>query len=190
MDVTHRYLFAGMWLAWIVYWILASVGTKATVRRESAASRASHVVALSVAAVLLAVPRVGIPGFDVRLLPYPAAAFWIGAALTACGLLFAVWARVHLAGNWSGTVTIKEGHQLITTGPYGIVRHPIYTGLLCALAGSALARNDVRGVVAVALAAVALWRKLRIEEQWLTQAFGSAYDAYRRRIPALVPFVL
>ena len=181
MQLAHLNIFAAMWLAWMLYWLLAAARTKQTARRESHASRISHVLPLAIAAVLLGTPKVPIAGFSARLLPFPLAAYWAGAFITACGLLFTVWARVHLAGNWSGTVTIKQGHELIQTGPYAYVRHPIYSGLLFAFAGSALGRNDVRGLVALAIAIVALWRKLRIEEQWLTQEFGPAYEAYRRR---------
>jgi protein-S-isoprenylcysteine O-methyltransferase Ste14 len=86
-------------------------------------------------------------------------------------------------------VTIKEGHELVTTGPYALVRHPIYTGLLLAFLGSALARGEWRGIVAVAIATGALWRKLRFEERWMRQQFGEAYRAYCARVAALVPFV-
>jgi len=87
-------------------------------------------------------------------------------------------------------VTIKEGHELVTSGPYALVRHPIYTGLLLALLGSTLALGDLRAVLAFALAAGALWHKLRIEERWMRQQFGDAYQAYSRRVAALIPFVL
>jgi protein-S-isoprenylcysteine O-methyltransferase Ste14 len=78
----------------------------------------------------------------------------------------------------------------VTSGPYRFVRHPIYTGLLLAFIGSALARGDWRGVLAVAIAFAALWRKLRIEERWMREEFGAAYEEYARRVAALVPFVL
>ena len=125
-----------------------------------------------------------------RFLPLAAWSFWVGSALTAAGLLFAMWARRRLGGNWSGTVTIKEGHELITGGPYAIVRHPIYTGLLLALVGSAIASGDWRGVLAFALAFLALWRKLRLEERWLRDQFGEPFQVYCRQVAALVPFVL
>jgi len=125
---------------------------------------------------------------NVRLLPWAPWEFWVAAAVTTAGFGFAVWARLHIGRNWSGTVTLKENHELITTGPYAIVRHPIYTGLLLAVVGSALARGEWRGVVAVLVTWLALWRKFRLEEAWMLELFGEQYAAYRRRVPALVPF--
>jgi Putative protein-S-isoprenylcysteine methyltransferase len=103
-------------------------------------------------------------------------------------MLFTVWARVRLGGNWSGIVTIKHDHELIASGPYAIVRHPIYTGLLVAFIGSAMVLGEWRGVLAVLVAWWALWRKLRLEERWMAERFGQQYEAYCRRVPALVPF--
>jgi protein-S-isoprenylcysteine O-methyltransferase Ste14 len=116
--------------------------------------------------------------------------FWVGAAITAAGLLFAVWAREHLGTNWSSSVTIKQDHQLIVTGPYAVVRHPIYTGILTGFLGSTLALAQVRGIVAFVLISLVLWYKLRMEEQWMRTQFGAPYEAYSRRTAALVPFVL
>ena len=135
-------------------------------------------------------PSIPIPLLGKRLLPLAAWPFWSGSFVTACGLAFTVWARVHLGRNWSVTVTIKKGHELITSGPYAFVRHPIYTGLLLAFLGSALALGEWRGVVALALAAGALWAKLRFEERWMREQFGEEYQSYAKRVPALVPFVL
>jgi protein-S-isoprenylcysteine O-methyltransferase Ste14 len=110
--------------------------------------------------------------------------------LTLAGLLFTVWARTHLGRNWSGLVTIKQDHELITSGPYSTVRHPIYTGLLLAFVGSALARSELRGILAVVLVFWALWRKSRIEERWMRDQFGDAYREYSSHVAALIPFVL
>jgi protein-S-isoprenylcysteine O-methyltransferase Ste14 len=162
---------------------------KTTTRHESVSSRLGHVIPLAIAAVLLAAPRMPIPILDERFMPRTVWSFWIGALLTATGILFTVWARVHIGRNWSGTVTIKEGHELVMTGPYAIVRHPIYAGLMLALIGSALARAEWRGILAVVIAFLALWRKLRLEERWMQEQFGPAYEAYRQRVAALIPFL-
>ena len=190
MPFAYRYVFSVLWVSWVVYWWVASRDVKSTVQRESLASRLSHIVPLSFAVLLYSWHRVRIPLLAERFLPLSEWSFWIGVFLTAGGLLFTVWARLHLGRNWSGSVTIKQGHELVMSGPYALVRHPIYTGLLLALLGSTLALGDWRGVLAFALAAGALWRKLRVEERWMRQQFGDAYQVYSQRVAALIPFVL
>jgi protein-S-isoprenylcysteine O-methyltransferase Ste14 len=123
-------------------------------------------------------------------LPRSLSWFWVGAVITTAGLLYTVWARMHLKGNWSGTVTIKADHELITSGPYAITRHPIYTGLLAAFLGSAIADGEVRGALAFVIAFAALWRKLRLEERWLSEQFPVTYQTYAGRVAALIPRIL
>jgi len=187
MQLVYRYLIAGMWISWVVYWLLASWGVKRTERREPLGSRLLHVLPLLFAVALLWGHRVPVALLNERIFPWAPWEFWIAALVIALGLLFTVWARVHIGRNWSGVVTLKEGHELVDTGPYALVRHPIYTGLLVAFVGSALARGEWRGVLAVLIAWAALWRKLRLEERWMTERFGEQYVAYCRRVPALVP---
>src|SRR5262249_1301799 len=131
-----RYFYHGffvvIWLAWVLYWWIAAAGAKAVVRREPVWSRFAHMGPLIFAAYLVGAQSFPWLGLDTRILPHPLVCFWIGAAIAVAGLLHTVWARVHLKGNWSGTVTIKADHELIMTGPYAITRHPIYTGLLAA----------------------------------------------------------
>ena len=190
MDAIYRYLFSAMWASWAAYWFVMSGRVKVTIRRESLSSRFLHVLPLVLAAVLLWAPVLPVPFLGERLFPMSAWIFGVGALITGMGLLFTVSARRRLGQNWSGTVTIKDNHELITTGPYAIVRHPIYSGLLLAFVGSAIARGEWRGVVAVALVWWSFWRKSRIEELWMFQQFGDAYERYRRHVAALIPFVI
>ena len=179
---------AALWIAWGLYWWASARGLKAVRRRESPASRAAHLLPLAVAALLLAVPS--LPGLlGVRWLPTAGWLYPLGVLLVAVGLGFSVWARAVLGGNWSATVTLKADHQIVASGPYRWIRHPIYTGLLLAFLGCALARGEWRGVLALVIAFAALWRKLRLEERWLTEEFGAAYAEYRKRSWALLPFV-
>jgi protein-S-isoprenylcysteine O-methyltransferase Ste14 len=188
MTAVYRNLFYFMWGGWIAYWWLSSLRVKRIVREESVGSRLTHMLPLMIAAILLASPGLRLGLLDGQVLTPSVATFWTGAAITAAGLLFSVWARVHLGANWSGTVTIKESHELVTTGPYAIVRHPIYTGLLLGLIGSAIALERWRGVLAVVIALVGILHKLRIEERWMTEQFGDTYRAYAARVPRLIPF--
>jgi protein-S-isoprenylcysteine O-methyltransferase Ste14 len=190
MPHVERFLFPGLWLAWALYWLLASRHAKPNVRREPFGSRMLHVLPLLLAVWLFWSSRIPIAFLNQRLFPWTHWVFWTGALVTALGLLFTVWARVHLGRNWSGVVTLKQDHELVETGPYALVRHPIYAGLLVAFVGSAAALGEWRGVLAVPIAWVALWRKLRFEERWMRERFGEQYDAYRQRVPALVPFRL
>lgn len=182
-------LIGTLWLAWAVYWFVASRRVKATRREESPLSRAAHIVPLGVAAWMLWAPHLPQHILEGRFLPAVPATYWTGVVLVVLGLLFAIWARNVLGRNWSGTVTLKENHELIRSGPYRYVRHPIYTGLLLAFAGSAIARGEWRGLVALAIAFLALWRKLRLEEAWMVETFGEAYVRYRAEVRALIPFV-
>ena len=178
-----------MWTSWALYWWIASRSAKRTARKESLSSRLSYIAPLLVSIYLLAARDVAIPVLRERFVPALPSTFAIAALLTAAGLLFAAWARRHIAGNWSASVTVKEGHELVTTGPYSIVRHPIYTGLLLALVGSAIAVGEWRAVVALALAMFYFVPKLRLEERWMREQFGEAYRDYCERTRALVPFV-
>ena len=191
MSPFSRNLFPVLWLAWAAYWLIASRHVKAVVRSEPPLSRLLHIIPLATATLLLALPVMPIAFLNEKIL-FPRATwpFWAGAALTAAGLAFTIWARLNIGKNWSAIVTIKQDHELITSGPYRIVRHPIYTGLLLGFAGSALARCSWAGVLALAIACAALWRKLRLEERGLRGHFGDRYAAYSRRVAALIPGVL
>lgn len=181
-------LFPLLWVSWAVYWRIQSRGVKANVWAESLPSRLMHVVPLMIATLLL-IFNVPMLGLDERFMPWSMATFWAGFVLAAVGLSFTVWARRHLATNWSGDVTLKADHELIVSGPYAWARHPIYTGLLLGFAGSAVAVGEWRGIAAVAFAGLSLWRKLGIEERGMRQLFGERYIAYERRVSALIPFV-
>jgi len=183
------WLFPVMWLAYIVYWRMMADDVKGDERREQGGSRLLRLLLMIVVLVLLGVQRIQLGVLDRRFLADSMRWYWIGAVVTACGLLFSICGRHALGRNWSRAVTIKQDHELITRGPYKLVRHPIYTGLLTALLGSALALGEWRGLVAVALAFVILLRKLRLEEQWMRTQFGEPYEQYSARVRALVPYI-
>jgi protein-S-isoprenylcysteine O-methyltransferase Ste14 len=111
----------------------------------------------------------------------------IGVALTAAGVAFAIWARWHLGANWSAVVSIREEHELIRTGPYRRIRHPIYTGMLLAMAGTALVLGELRGLLAFAITLLAFYWKARKEEVWLTREFGEKFEAHTRQTGMFLP---
>lgn len=117
MSLLYRFLFSAMWLSWAAYWWLASRGAKPVARREPVNSRLLHVLPLLLAVGLLWVERVPGSFLNERLFPWAPWEFWVAAFVAAAGMLFTVWARVRLGGNWSGIVTIKHDHELIASGP-------------------------------------------------------------------------
>jgi protein-S-isoprenylcysteine O-methyltransferase Ste14 len=177
-----------LWLAWLLYWLVSARDAKANRWREPRISELRHRLPVWIAVFLLAAPRLLPPGLDRRFLPDSDAVSLVGIVLVIAGLGFAIWARVHLGRNWSGSVTVKQDHALITTGPYRHVRHPIYTGLLLAFVGTALAIGEWRGLLALVLVFAALTIKSRTEEERMRETFAD-YDTYRKRTAALVPLL-
>ena len=184
----YKSFFPVVWIAFLVYWNVKAADTKTTQRLEPALSRILRVLAYLIA-IILFLPRIPLPWLYVQLWPSGFWLFWLGASITVAGLLFAVWAREHLGRNWSRSVTIKQGHELIATGPYAAVRHPIYTGTLIGFLGMAIAVSQVRGFIAFALIFLVLWVKLRMEEEWMRSQFGETYVTYAHRTAALVPYL-
>ena len=112
---------------------------------------------------------------------------WLGVLLTATGIAVAFWARWHLGTNWSGVITLKEGHELIRTGPYSSIRHPIYTGILLALLGTAITFGEVRALLAVAIAWLSFYVKARREESFLSQEFGPGFAEHKQHTGMFLP---
>ena len=173
-----------LWTGFFLVWLLWAIGTKPTERRESIQSRLSYTLLVFAGFYLLYAHPVWLRR---PILPPDGWVTGLAVGMTAAGLLFAIWARLHLGGNWSGTVTMKVGHELIRSGPYRWVRHPIYSGLLLAVLGTALERRQVRGIVALALIYAGFSLKIRKEEQFMNTLFGASYDEYRRTTGALIP---
>ncbi len=183
-----RGIIPALWMVWLVYWIVAAGDVKPTRWRESPGSRALSSLPLILVAILLGAPHSLPPVMLKRFLPPNPMLPTLGTVLVAAGVGLSIWARRHLGRNWSARVTLKEDHSLIRTGPYRRVRHPIYTGMLLALAGTAIAIGEWRGLVAVALALPAFVRKSRVEEERMGLTFPE-YEQYRTETAALIPFV-
>ena len=185
-ELTPGRATAALWVAWIVSWLIAAAWSSRTVKWGSIGLQFFEraITALGVV-MLFARPRgdVGPRWWDAE-----AGGAWILTLVVALGLAFAWWARLHLGRLWSGSVTQKEDHRIIDTGPYAIVRHPIYTGLLLSAFATAALEVTWLAFTGAALIALGFYVKARLEERLLRREFGAAYDDYRRRVPMLVPF--
>lgn len=190
-----------VWDIWIVTWIAAALWSNRTVKRAGLSLEFRYrILALAGFLLLFASsvsvihghwhigPPRGVLGL--RLWPYPPLAIgWLMVALAALGIAFAWWARIYLGRLWSGSITRKEGHRVVDKGPYALVRHPIYTGLLTAAIATAIATGTLHAVLGAIVLIVAYWMKAKVEEGFLREELGpEAYDSYRQRVPMLVPF--
>ena len=178
-----------MWLALLIYWVLGTGRLKAVERRESQAQRVSHLVPMLIAALLLILPGRDLGVLSVPFMERNWTGYSIGVALVVLGCGYAILARRYLGANWSGSVTLKQDHSLVQSGPYRYIRHPIYTGLIAAFAGSTLAIGEWRGLLALLLVCVSLVFKLRREERLMLEHFGATYTDYRRVSWALLPWI-
>ena len=184
---TDKYIEAA-WILFGVVWLTGAFTTKRTVRSQPLQRRWLYSIMLVLAGELLTRNlRFGFLAH--RFLPESSVASFIGLVLTVAGVAFAIWARFYLGRNWSGKPTIKEGHTLIRSGPYALVRHPIYTGISLAVLGTAIAAGEVRGLLSVLLALTAFKIKSRLEESFMTEQFGDQYSVYQHQVRALIPFV-
>jgi protein-S-isoprenylcysteine O-methyltransferase Ste14 len=138
----------------------------------------------------LALAFIRVPELGRTWLPNASYMIPIGLLVQVSSAFLAVWARRHLGRNWSGAITAKVDHQLVRTGPYRLVRHPIYSAMLGMFAATALVSGELHGLLALVVISVAYWRKIRLEEQHLRGVFGSGYDEYRRTTRAVIPWLL
>ena len=176
------------WILFAASWILAAGWSSAVDKRLGMKRELPYRVVMIVGGLILAVPAHGYEG-PLRIWWVTRFEAWTCAAIIGLGFAFAWWARVHLGELWSAQVTAKTHHRVVDTGPYGIVRHPIYTGILLAVYATAAAKGTTPGVVGALLITLGVWMKARLEESWLSgQLDADAYMHYRRRIPMLISF--
>jgi protein-S-isoprenylcysteine O-methyltransferase Ste14 len=192
------------WLAWVVSWWTAAVWRKKAIKRPPQVQEFLHLTPTVIGAVLLFSthaplarpagqvlnnPRLMLE--PIRLWTTPVEAGWAFFGLTVAGFLFCWWARVHLGQLWSGNITLKADHRVVDTGPYRLVRHPIYTGILLSALATGLEKATILGFVGVALMTFGFWLKARFEERFLRAELGrEAYDAYAAKTPMLIPIKL
>jgi protein-S-isoprenylcysteine O-methyltransferase Ste14 len=185
-----------LWTGWVISWGVAALWARRTEARAPAIGQIANRIPTAIGGLLLFFGS-GV-WFGARFhpkwggAPLWSAPDWLGWLLTglcAAGLAFAWWARLTLGDLWSGTIARKEGHRIIDTGPYGLVRHPIYTGIIFAAFAFAAQFGALANLIGAGLLAFGFWMRARLEEQFLGAALGeAAYADYRRRTPMLIPF--
>jgi len=175
------------WVAFGVYWLLSAMKTRATVRRESFVARYGVMLVEAVGFNLLFNRGLDIGPLGRHFLPRTTATATVGIVLTWTGLAIAVWARYHLGQFWSGRITLKQDHQLIRTGPYARLRHPIYTGLDVAAIGTAVVLDHWRSVAGVCVVILGFVIKAKREEALLAGQFGESFEEHRKHAGFLLP---
>jgi len=183
-------IISGCWIVFLFVWVSTAPSAKPSIYRESGVHRVRYWVLLIIAYFLLFKGRQFPDPLKILVIPNTELSAWIGAVLCVIGFLFSVWARITLGRNWSGAITLKENHELIVRGPYRFVRHPIYTGLLAMILGTAIARGHLGGLIAIVFAFASFWIKLSAEEDLMLEHFPEQYGAYRQRAKRIIPFVL
>jgi protein-S-isoprenylcysteine O-methyltransferase Ste14 len=177
------------WVIFIVYWTISALRTKKIAEKQSLLSSLMHRIPVGLGWWMLAFSRWA-PPMNSMIVPDMAWVRPTGAAVCIYGLYFTIWARHTLAGNWSSNVTFKQEHELVRTGPYRYVRHPIYTGLLIMSLGTAIGIGQLHCWLSIPIIAIGFWIKLSQEERLLLGHFPNEYPAYQKQVKALVPFVL
>jgi len=175
------------WATWLIVWLAMAFFSKTTKRRESPRQRLEHVIPAVLGFLLIFREGFGSPWLTRTIFLDNPALMLVCVGVTILGLLFAVWARLALGSNWSGTVTIKANHQLIRRGPYRFIRHPIYTGMLAALLATAITQQLLSGLLGFAVVFFALYRKARREESFLSQEFGEVFAEHREHTGMFLP---
>src|SRR5437870_13672734 len=183
-------IISGCWILFAVIWLLAAFATKKSVYQESRAQRLRYTIPILLGGFLLAKGHRLSDPLNHRVIPHVDALAWAGVVLCIAGLIFCIWARFTLGRNWSGVVTLKGGHELIMRGPYAVVRHPIYTGLLTIFVATVIVVGHVAGIIALPFVFVSIWIKLRHEEKLMLQKFPDQYTAYQRRAKRLISSIL
>jgi protein-S-isoprenylcysteine O-methyltransferase Ste14 len=175
------------WTAFCLVWLLAAIRTKRAQTRAGVGFQLLYGIPVFIAFYLMFGRAGRVPWLEARLYSRTPPLDILGVALTALGVALAIWARFYLGQNWSSTVAVKVDHQLIRTGPYAWVRHPIYSGILLAMLGTAIVRREPRGFLSVAILWLAFRIKSRMEERFMLTTFGSEYENYCQSTGALIP---
>jgi len=176
-----------IWFVWCIVWLLMAAWSKPSKRREFPLQRLEHVIPMVIGFLFIYNHNFAWGWLATRIVSQNSVVAVAGLLLTAGGLVFAVWARIALGANWSGTVTIKTGHDLVRRGPYKWIRHPIYTGLLLSMAGTVMLQGEVRSFLGFVLVLLALYRKAKREERFLSEEFGEGFAEHAKHTGMFLP---
>ena len=188
MAIQPKQVLELIWIAWLISWVVASFWSGRTQKRAATVETWTYRAAMIAGGALL-VPWTGplLGEKQIWEIGWPGAI--VLTAILVAGLLLTWWARIYLGSLWSSVITRKEGHKIVDTGPYALVRHPIYTGLIIGLLATAAAEGRITGLIGGALVILGIWLKARTEERFLTAELDQeAYASYCRCVPMLVPF--
>jgi isoprenylcysteine carboxyl methyltransferase (ICMT) family protein YpbQ len=182
-------LLALIWLAWVVSWVVASFWSGRTKSHVPTWDSWIYRLPILIGAILLSPWTAGALGAD-KLYELGDVGTYLLAVVVLLGISFTWWARIHLGRFWSNAITHKEDHRIIDTGPYGVVRHPIYTGLILAILATGVAVGTWTSLLGALFISFGEWQKARMEEGFLAAELGAeAYSSYSRRVPMIVPFL-
>jgi protein-S-isoprenylcysteine O-methyltransferase Ste14 len=183
-------LFIIIWAVFWIYWIAAAIRTRSPAKRkQNGLSFRTCLILIAVLWVIL-IQLVAPDTMLETVIPQGIASTSAGLIIALAGMSFAFWARVHLGKNWSGSPAIKVDHTIVRTGPYRIVRHPIYTGMFLMITGTAIGVGFVWLICVIPLFLAIFGVKIRMEEKFMIDEFGEAYLEYRREVKALIPYVI
>ena len=183
MPTIYNWLIIIFWIVWALVWaILARVSKKVISRPDEGVQYFGAILFLLL--FRLIPRRYNHPSF----IPHTPEIQAVGTVLCAVGIAFAIWARIHIGKNWSSGPSVQEDHQLVTSGPYRLVRHPIYTGMLLALFGSAFISGSIGICIFIFVGLRFVWR-VNTEEKIMIELFPQQYPEYKKRTKALIPFI-
>ena len=183
-------IISGCWVVFWIYWTVSAFRIHTPIRKASLTFTLLNTALLYAGFVLVLVRRIDLGPLALRFTSGLAFIDLAGTALVVAGFGLAIWSRRVLGINWSGAVRIIQGQHLVRTGPYAVVRNPIYSGIALFVFGTALVAGTLGGLLGFALVVASLWQKGRLEEQFLLAEFGDEYAAYRREVKFIIPFIV